>query len=245
MSLKWAQKEVDTAIKYELACEEEYAKKEGRPIDETGIAYAENCYNNALEAYKVLTEGGHSGASWAFTRDILIKLMNDIPLTPILGADDEWCEVYGLEVNARRSSLFRDKNDDGTYSYRDVDRVICVEDMGDHKSYSHYSLVSRIIDELHPITMPYCPTCKPIEVEVKLFDSVKAQIGSYDTVAVLDYRLPGETEKHGINRFFKEIDHKMVEIGFTEYNERYQRFLEANRVEKEKFKLKTDEELAP
>jgi hypothetical protein len=120
-----------------------------------------------------------------------------------------------------------------------------VEDMGDRKIYSHYGMVSRIIDELHPIVMPYVPTEKPIMVQIKKFDSVHAELGSYDTLAVLDYIIPGDPEKKSINKFFKEVGAEMVEIGFTEYNERYLRFLEADRVEKEKIKLKIDQGSAP
>lgn len=246
MSLKWAQKEVDAAIRRELKAEQEEAEKEGRPFDENDFHYGVECYKSALRAYESLCKDGHSGMSWSFTRKILTKLINDIPLSPILGTDDEWSNQFpGDEQNVRRSSLFRHKNEDGTYRYHDVDRVMCVEDMGDHKIYSHYGMVSQIIDELHPIVMPYVPTENPITVQIKMFDSVHAELGSYDTLAVLDYIIPGDPEKKSINKFFKEVGTEMVEIGFTEYNERYLRFLEADRVEKEKIKLKIDQGSAP
>lgn len=227
MSLKWAQNEVDLVVKYEMAEEQKCAEIEGRPVDESGINYAEGCYMSALRAYEMLCKDGHSGASFGFTRNILIKLLYEIPLTPILGTEDEWYESYGKETNLRRSSLFRCKNEDGTYRYFDVDRVTCVEDMGDHKSYSHSSLVSRMINELEPITMPYCPKKEHILVNIKTFDSINAEIGSYDTIGVLDYTNPGEKDSHDINRYFKEVGNKMVEIGYDEYSERYRSYTEA------------------
>ena len=69
---EWAKKEV------ELACERERANEEGSDAE-----YGVRCYKNALEAYKVLCDQGHSGTSISLTRQTLNRLISNKPLTPI------------------------------------------------------------------------------------------------------------------------------------------------------------------
>ena len=56
---------------------------------------------------------GHSGFSAQHAANILTRLMDFKPLSPLTGEDDEWVKHdYGSEVtyqNKRRSSVFKDR----------------------------------------------------------------------------------------------------------------------------------------
>lgn len=49
--------------------------------------YGCSCYKSALKAYKALCDDGHSGYSFSVTKNILNRLMEGIPLTPITDED--------------------------------------------------------------------------------------------------------------------------------------------------------------
>ena len=72
----WAEHEV------ERACNKENPDWDGKSFD-----YGCSCYQSALKAYKSLMEDKHSGMSFAFTRSILTRLMERLPLTPITEDD--------------------------------------------------------------------------------------------------------------------------------------------------------------
>ena len=80
---EWAQREV------ELACKKENPEWDGESFD-----YGCSCYQSALKAYKSLLEDGHSGYSFSVTKNILNKLMDGRPLTPIT-EDDFYPLNYG------------------------------------------------------------------------------------------------------------------------------------------------------
>ena len=143
---EWAEREV------ELAC-----KRENPDWDGESFNYGCFCYQSALKAYKSLSEDDHSGFSWGFTRNILMRLMNNQVLTSIEDTEDIWNPV-GLTGDyqcTRMSSLFKTKHDDGTITYCDVDRAYGVIDGVDFTFCG--SAVSKVVDALFPITMPYYP----------------------------------------------------------------------------------------
>lgn len=142
----WAEREV------ELACKRENPDWDGESFD-----YGCACYQSALKAYKSLCEDGHSGFSWGLTRNILLRLMNNQVLTPIEDTEDIWNCVDGRgEYQCKRMpSLFKTMDDDGTVTYHDNDRAYGIVDGEDFTFCG--SRVSKAIDALFPITMPYCP----------------------------------------------------------------------------------------
>ena len=71
--IDWAKHEV------ELACKRENPVGEKNEWD-----YGCACYESALKAFEILCNDGHSGFSWSITKNILIRLMNNLPLTPLL-----------------------------------------------------------------------------------------------------------------------------------------------------------------
>lgn len=109
---------------------------------------------------------GHSGFSANYAINILTRLLDFKPLSPLTGEDDEWVKHdYGVEPsyqNKRRSSVFKDANGE----VYDIDGKVFWEWMPDldengptggaHRSY--YSCrESRV-----PVTFPYSPPDKPI-----------------------------------------------------------------------------------
>ena len=80
---EWAKKEV------EIACKMENPNIE---LDENGMPkefdYGCSCYGSALKAFKSLCEDGHSGMSIGFTKQILNRLIDGKPLTPIEDAEE-------------------------------------------------------------------------------------------------------------------------------------------------------------
>ena len=118
--LEWAEQEI------KIAC-----KKENPDWKPGEFDYGCSCYESAMKAYKSLLEDGHSGMSIGFTKQILIRLIDGRPLTPIDDTDDIWNYVFDQDDAKvyqckRMSSLFKNVYQDGTVTYTDNDRVICL-----------------------------------------------------------------------------------------------------------------------
>lgn len=220
--LEWAENEV------KLACEKENPDKKSGEWD-----YGCACYESALKAYKSLMQDEHSGMSFGFKRNILKRLLDEMPLSPIEDKPEVWSEVVDIVDNKtkyqckRKSSLFKTVNNEtGEITYDDVDRVICIDKYG--LSYTN-GFITRQIDKLYPITMPYYPTGR-YYVYVTDFDT-SAEPGYFDTIYIKKVKLPdGETKE--LNLFFKECDDGFVEIDINEYKKRQLTFLK-NRKENE------------
>ena len=73
---EWAEREI------EIACKKENPNWDGKSFD-----YGCACYQSALKAYKSLCEDEHSGFSFGLTKNILIRLMDGLPLMPITDED--------------------------------------------------------------------------------------------------------------------------------------------------------------
>ena len=214
---EWARREV------EIAC-----KRENPDRKEGEWDYGCACYESALKAYECLMEDGHSGMSFGLTRAILIRLMDGKALTPIEDIEEDWSEIRGHNDGGkyyqckRMSSLFKDVYSDGTVKYSDNNRVtVCYLD--NPNSWWNNSMVTNMIHEMFPITMPYIPEDKPYRVYAEQF-LCDEKNGDFDTEAIL-YCIKPDGEKFDINKYFGEVDGKFVEIGLEEYEER-----KANRV---------------
>lgn len=204
---EWAENEI------KLACVKEKDTKD------SDFEYAKMCYDSALKAYKSMSEDGHSGMSWQITSKILIRLLKALPLTPVT-EKDKWIQITEndkgtLFQSCRISSLFKRVDTDGNITYSDNDRVSCFDK--NDVSFG-FGLVGSIIDEMFPITLPYYPTEKGYRVFVEDF-LTKDGKGDFDTVGIM-YAYKPNGERIEINRFFKEEEHKMVEIEEVEYKER-------------------------
>ena len=213
--IEWAENEV------KIACKKENPDWNGEDFD-----YGCNCYQSALKAYRSLMEDGHSGASFAITRNILERLLNERPLTPIADTEDVWSEIKCFSDNSdetvyqcnRLHSLFKTVNKNGSVSYRDNSRYVAIDEKG--HGYSS-GLVSRIVDEMFPITMPYYPETGRYKVYTKSFVAkwFEGDNGDFNTEAIL-YCITPKGERVEINHYYGEKDRNMVEISKKEFAER-------------------------
>ncbi len=207
----WAEREI------EIACKHENPDRKPGEWD-----YGCACYESALKAFNSLLEDGHSGFSIGMTKHILNRLIDIKPLTPIEDTKDVWSDCsYRKEADSyqckRMRSLFKDIYSDGTVKYHDVDRICCVNVDNPNISY-HSGLVSNIVDEMYPITMPYFPESNPFVVHCEEF-LTDPKNGDFDTVGIL-YVIKPNGDRVEINRFFKEGEDDFIEIASCEYEMR-------------------------
>lgn len=202
---EWAKKEV------EIVCNEN--KEE--------CGYYTSCAKSALKAFDMLCQDGHSGMSIMITKSILNNLIDGKPLTPINDIPEVWNDVtsfyddnnYISEYQCKRmSSLFKRVTKDGVTVYSDVNRIIC-RDTDSMVTYTSGS-VSKIINELYPITMPYSGERIDVYCETFLVDEKN---GDFDTKGILYAILPGG-EKVEINRYMHEVKGEMVDIPRNMYD---------------------------
>ena len=210
----WAEKEI------EIACARERAASENPNEWDYGCA----CYDSALKAFNSLLEDDHSGYSIGVTKNILVRLIEGKPLTPIEDTPDVWNEVCGLGRDgsrefqcSRMSSLFKTIHKDGSVTYSDVGRVLVTYNENPDICWSN-GQATRMINEMFPITMPYWPRGKGymLHAEDFLFDPAN---GDYDTTGYL-YAIDPDGQRIEINRYFAEKDGEFVEIDLEEYCER-------------------------
>lgn len=215
--IEWAEREI------EIAC-----KRENPNRKNGGWDYGCACYESALKALKSLAKDGHSGFSIQITKNILNRLIDWKPLTPINGDEDEWNflwynekDKYSCYQNKRMSSLFKDIYDDGTIKYSDNNRIIMV-DVDNPKSSWHNGFVQKTAEEyIGEIEMPYMPMEKPYVVYCEEFLTDEKN-GDFDTIGILYYLEPGKNEKYKIDRYFKENENSFIEISYEEYLKRYE-----------------------
>lgn len=209
MSMKdWAKKEV------EIACKNERCNAKEGEWD-----YGCACYKSALKAFNSLCEDRHSGMSISFTQNILNRLIDGKCLTPIEDTEDVWVicndrdnvKIYQCK---RMSSLFKDVDENGNITYSDVDRSCCFDINNPRNTYTK-GLVTKIIDEMYPIKMPYMPASKPMKVACEDFLTDKKN-GDYDMKGIYYVILP-KGERVEINRFFDLRGKRDKEISKEEY----------------------------
>ena len=210
---KWAEEEI------RLACE-----KEGE--------YGRACYKSAMKAYKSLLNDDHSGFSIHLTKNILNRLINVQPLTPIEDVPEVWNDISPWKSDEgmvekyqcrRMSSLFKEVYDDGAVVYDDIDRVSCIDINNPSVSW-HNGLGNKIVNELFPIEMPYYPSTSPYKLYMEDF-LVDPNNGDFDTKGFF-YLIKPDGERVEINKFYKEQDEGWAEIGIEEYNDRKMRCFE-------------------
>lgn len=184
---QWAEREIAAA------CKRENPNWDGKRFD-----YGCSCYQSALKAYKSLMDDGHSGYSFCITKNILKKLLDDIPLSPITEDDffidndiaesPEYLKYRGLKSHIqcpRRSSLFREEDLGGNVKYRDIDRYYCINAENPLDTFS--GGIANFIDKLYPITMPYIPSSERFKVYVKYWLTDKSH-GDFDVQEVIGYK---------------------------------------------------------
>ena len=214
---QWAKREI------EIACKRERGDKDPNEWD-----YGVACYESAYKAFKSLMEDVHSDCSIGLTMSILKRLVEWKPLTPIEDTPDIWHEVGFVNAGlvkylqcSRMSSFRKEIYPDGTINYINNDRVVvyCI----DHPTVGwHNRMITHLIHEMFPITMPYYPESTPYKVYV--YEGLTdPKNGDWDTSAVL-YVITPDGERIDINRYFDNTDGSR-EITKEEYQEREKRFV--------------------
>lgn len=218
----WAENEV------RIACEREAPNRKEGEWD-----YGCACYESAFKAFKSLMEDGHSGYSIGFTKNILNRLIDGKPLTPItdkdfyipenaeiIGNSPEYLKALGLKSSIqcpRMSSLFRDEKLDGTVEYKDVNRAICIDINNPNISYYNNFIVNIALKDF-PIKMPYYPPSNEYEIYSEDFLTDKAN-GDFDTIGIF-YMITPELQRIEINRYFNLDGNEPIEISKEEYDKR-------------------------
>lgn len=203
----WAELEIERACNREKEmCEHDYT-------------YVCGCYESALKAYKSLEEDGHSGLSISFTKMILDRLIEHLPITPLEDLEEDWelVDEYNDEKSyqhKRYSGLFKTINKDNKIRYNDVNKSYAVDVDNPHASY-YNGLINSIITEMFPIKFPYYPIGS-IKVFCETF-LVDPKNGDYDTKGIL-YGIAPHGERIEINKFFHEENGEFKEINKEEYN---------------------------
>lgn len=212
-AIEWARKEIAIAK----------AAERRKSADESGSwRYGEACYDSALKAYECIMSDGHSGMSYGITVDILKKLLDEKPLTPILDLDDIWGEV-GIPSSRpdvekaydciRHYSLHKYVLTDGSVQYYDWDRFLCLDMMNPSSTFSN-GFVSKIAHQYLPIEFPYIPERFIVRVNQFLFDPKN---GDFDTMYISTINTKNGDLMSLIQRSFKEEDDGWVEIDGAEY----------------------------
>lgn len=210
---EWAKNEV------RIACKSEAPNRQKDEWD-----YGCSCYESALKAYLSLMEDEHSLFSFSVTANILKRLLESKPLTPIEDVPESWNNgilskrddgTVAYQCN-RMSSLFKNVNSDGSINYTDVDRFYC-RDVESGVTFTS-GLERSILDSIYPITMPYYPPLGRYEFLVKELLTDRRN-GDFDTKAIFTLKTPdGKIEQ--IDKYFKEGPNGWEEIDVTEYLER-------------------------
>lgn len=184
---EWAKREVEIV-------------KEDKTGDEELCKYADGCYDSALKAFLSLCEDGHSGMSIGFTLGILNRLVKGLPLSPIEGEDDEWKVVERGENNVsyqnkRCSALFK-KIRDGKTEYNFVDKTVVFYN-GESTAW-HNGHASKLVDELHPTTLPFMPK----ENRYKVYCNTYAKSEKDNELREYTHLINPDGEREEINRYF-------------------------------------------
>ena len=219
--LEWAKREV------EIACKNENPDRKEGEFD-----YGCACYEGALKAFETLCNQGHSGMSIKLTQHILNRLIDGRPLTPIEDTPDVWNDITELKEDGtveyqcnRMSSLFKKVRVDGSIEYTDVDRVYGVDIHNSDLTYKS-GLLTKIINEMFPIKMPYMPASKSYKFVTTDF-LVDPRNGDFDTMALFTLTEPSGEKTMEVNRYFRapeegeeETYPGWVEISEDEYTKR-------------------------
>lgn len=178
--------------------------------------YACACYASALKAYESMLGDKHSGASFGYSKNLLKRLLDGKPLSPITNEDFCDARLGHSEQCERMSSLFKKVDGKGNITISDVDRVVCVNYENRSDQFS-CGWITDLIDMMFPINFPYYPSTRPYTVYVSSF-SIDGK-DDFDTEHVHYVETPdGKTVE--IERYYKYDDGVRQEISKTEYFDR-------------------------
>lgn len=207
----WAEREID------LACKRENPDWKPGEFD-----YGCSIYQSALKAYNSLMDDNHSMASYDFTKTVLIRLINRLPLTSIQDTDEEWdmeCVNPNSKVTIYQSkrcpSLFKYVHNDGHVTYTDYDRYR-IKNLHNPNTIYTGGIGRIVLDEEIPIKMPYYPSSAKYKVIISEY-LCDPRNGDFDLVAVWRIEKP-EGGFIPVSRYFAGKD-ELTEISANEFLE--------------------------
>lgn len=202
----------------ELAC-----KRENPDRKEGEWDYGCACYESALKAYQSLMEDGHSGMSFSFTKNILIRLMEGLPLTPIEDVPESWNLAWEDEENrsrhyqcTRMSSLFKHVAEDGTVTFS-ANNYYCI-DKNSGLAYSGGGAEEILSRYVEPIVFPYYPRPEKYKIVTEEYLTDRKN-GDFDTKAYLWIKTP-DGERINVYEYYGEVDGKWRKLREHEFIER-------------------------
>ena len=173
--IEWAKNEVEIALDERLKELLKESSDDGYKFD-----YMEACYSSALKAYRSLMEDHHSELAFHFTSQILNRLMEELPLTPIEDIPENWQLISDNRYQCKRMiSLFKYIDDKGNAKYTDDNRYFCKGIKTGNTFICNK--VSKYLDDHYPITMPYYPSTRKIVVNCEELD---------DDIKIIDILFP-------------------------------------------------------
>lgn len=218
MSMKeFAENEVELVLKNERVYEFKEKGLDG------ALGNDADCYRSALKAFNTIFDDALCGQDIELTKDILCRLLDGKPLTPIEDTKDIWKDITHIDSTLylqeqhetyqckRMPSLFKHVYRDESMKfssksrveYIDVDLFCCIN-IHDENDIYRLSLVSNVLYDMFPITMPYYPTKK---FKVYCEEKCNYYTGVYYVITPDDVKIE-------INRFFylnNEIDKTVYE----------------------------------
>lgn len=207
---------------YDWARQEvQLAKAELKRNKNDEAQYMIACYDSALRAYEKLINDGHTGTSFAITRDILEKLMHEIPLAPVEDKEIMWNYTHSNENEAvfqhkRMPSVFKMVNKKtGAVKFSDRDRILCKNLLGTDSAYFYSNFITKIIDGMFPIEFPYMPTKEKCIAYVTEFLMDPANV-DFDTINLVSVKLP-TGDARPLNLYYKEENSRWVQITQDEW----------------------------
>lgn len=228
---EWAKNEIELAI-----------KNEHQPnATEKEIQFGTGCFEAALHAYETMVEDVNAGkGALGLNAQILIQLVNKLPLTPIDDISDNWEEIasdeHGILYRCKRlDSLNKLVKPDKTVKFTDTNRYYCV-DINDPESPFTGGLAGRVLDDILPIQFPYQPVGK-IRIFLEQFSAYPDK-KEPDTFGVLYFRFP-DGQMQNANRYFKSDPktEEWEEIRMTEYGSRRKKWQARVQREEKKHKV--------
>lgn len=137
----------------------DWAKNELYRLNKSGDEEQEMINNDILEIIKVFAGQGHTGFTASYALNIIKRLLDWKPITPLTGEDNEWNDVTewddgrNLQQNKRCSAVFRENYDNSTAYY--IDGKVFSDD-GGKTWFTKGGKESAV-----PVTFPYKVPEKP------------------------------------------------------------------------------------
>ena len=221
---EWAAKEIELLCK---KFEDNYPENCVSSALETSD-YVKLCASAALDAFNFIVDQGHSGCSIEATKSVLFDLLNERPLTPIEGADDEWVLAYDTEdskvyQNLRRFQLYKTVYLDGRVEYEDLGTNYCI-DNNTGATYTNKFTQREALKALseqgiedYCVKFPYFPNRYKLEIVTEDCMYDKTLKGDFDTFGILYANVP-QRGKIAINKFYKETENGYEPITKEEYD---------------------------